>query len=502
MAFAKTDPNIKTTTRAIMVQGTGSDVGKSLLVAGLCRALVHRGFNVRPFKAQNMSNNAAVTSDGGEIGRAQALQALACRAEPTIHMNPVLLKPEGETGAQLVVQGRVDGRVRPKDFRNLKNKLLPTVMESFSILKNDADLVVVEGAGSPAEINLRIGDIANMGFARAGDVPVILLGDVEKGGVIAQIVGTHAVLEPGEREQIKGFIINKFRGDIGLFADAVKEIETRTGWRAFGTVPWFDGARALPKEDSASLQLWSESGKGKKGKIKIAVFKLPRIANFDDIDPLLNETDVEIIMLDSGDVLPLDTDVAIIPGSKSVISDLRYLKAQGWDVDLKAFHRRGGRIIGLCGGYQMLGERVVDPDGCENPKPDEEPGLELLNIESILTGDKTLEQVSGTEINTVENVSGYEMHLGLSEGPDRQRPWFNLADGRVEGAISESGLVFGTYMHGLFQEDGFRHSFLSAISPTRKKGPSHFEKIDRALDGLAHHLEQHLDLDGILKLAK
>ncbi|MDH5188159.1 MAG: cobyric acid synthase [Rhodospirillaceae bacterium] len=502
MAPAKANPDTKKTARTIMVQGTGSDVGKSLLVAGICRAFTNRGLSVKPFKSQNMSNNAAVTSDGGEIGRAQALQARACRVEPTIHMNPVLLKPEGDSGAQLVVQGRVEGRIKSKDFRNLKNKLLPTVLESFSQLKNDTDLIVVEGAGSPAEINLRIGDIANMGFARAGDVAVILVGDVEKGGVIAQIVGTHAVLEPGEREQIKGFIINKFRGDILLFADAIKEIETRTGWPTFGTVPWFDGARVLPKEDSASLQRWVETGTGKKTAIKIAVFKLPRIANFDDLDPLMNENDVEVIMLDSGDVLPVDVDVAIIPGSKSVISDLRYLKAQGWDVDLKAFHRRGGRIIGLCGGYQMLGERVVDPDGCENPTADEEPGLELLDIESILTGDKTLEQVSGTEIHTAENVVGYEMHLGLSEGPDRQRPWFSLADGRAEGAVSSTGLVFGTYMHGLFQDDGFRHSFLAGFAPKRKKGTSHIEKVEKALDGLAAHLEQHLDLDGLLKLAQ
>lgn len=502
MTSGKTDPVTKKTARTIMVQGTGSDVGKSLLVAGICRAFTNRGLAVRPFKPQNMSNNAAVTSDGGEIGRAQALQARACRTEPTIDMNPVLLKPEGDTGAQLVVHGRVEGRIGSKDFRNLKNKLLPMVLQSFSKLKNAADLVVVEGAGSPAEINLRVGDIANMGFARAADVPVVLVGDVEKGGVIAQIVGTHAVLEPGEREQIKGFIINKFRGDIDLFHDAIKEIEIRTGWPTLGTVPWFGGARVLPKEDSASIQRWAETGTAKKTAIKIAVFRLPRIANFDDIDPLMNENDVELIMLDSGDVLPVDVDVAIIPGSKSVISDLRYLKAQGWDADLKAFHRRGGRIIGLCGGYQMLGERVVDPDGSENPNADEEPGLELLNIESILTGDKTLEQVKGTEIHTAENVAGYEMHLGLSEGPDRQRPWFSLDDGRAEGAISASGLVFGTYMHGLFQEDGFRHSFLSGISPSRKKGASHFEKVEDAIDDLARHLEQHLDLDSILKLAK
>ncbi len=479
----------------LMVQGTGSDVGKSLLVAGLCRAFVRRGLSVRPFKPQNMSNNAAVTKDGGEIGRAQALQAIACGMPPTTDMNPVLLKPDGETGAQLVVQGQVDGHVGPNDFRNLKSKLMPRVLESFQRLKDGVDLVIVEGAGSPAEINLRQGEIANMGFARAANVPVILAGDVEKGGVIAQLVGTHAVLEPGEREQIKGFMINKFSGDIALFAGAVSEIETRTE-------PWFEDARFLPKEDSASLQRWIESGETKAAAIKIAVFKLPRIANFDDLDPLMNEDDVELVLLDTGDTLPVDIDIAIIPGSKSVISDLRYLKAQGWDVDLKAFHRRGGCVIGLCGGYQMLGDRVVDPDACENPNPDEEVGLELLNVESVLTGDKTLELVTGVEIKSAERVEGYEMHMGLSEGPGRHRPWFKLADGRMEGAISEDGNVSGTYMHGLFQDDGFRHSFLSSFNASRARGASHNEKIELVLDGLAQHLEEHLDLDAMLKIAE
>ena len=492
----------KKSVRTLMVQGTGSDVGKSLLVAGLCRAFSRRGLRVRPFKPQNMSNNAAVTSDGGEIGRAQALQALACNVEPTTDMNPVLLKPEGETGAQLVVQGRVEGHARPDDFRKLKKKLMPRVLESFERLKDGADIVLVEGAGSPAEINLRQGEIANMGFARAANVPVILVGDVEKGGVIAQLVGTHAVLEPGERKQIKGFVINKFRGDMTLFSGAVDEITTRSGWLALGTVPWFDDVRFLPKEDSASLQRWAETGEGKAAAIKVAVFKLPRIANFDDLDPLMNEDDVELILLDAGDALPVDIDIAIIPGSKSVISDLRYFKAQGWDIDLKAFHRRGGRIIGLCGGYQMLGERVVDPDGCENPNPDQEVGLELLAVESVLTGDKTLELVSGVELKTAEQVEGYEMHMGLSEGPGRQRPWFKLADGRMEGAVSDDGNVSGTYLHGLFQDDGFRHSFLANFSGDRSRGVGHGEKIEATLDGLARHLEEHLDLDALLEMAE
>ncbi|MCK5446255.1 MAG: cobyric acid synthase [Rhodospirillaceae bacterium] len=492
--------------RALMVQGTGSDVGKSLLVAGLCRAFHRRGLRVRPFKPQNMSNNAAVASDGTEIGRAQALQAQAAGVRPSVHMNPVLLKPEGETGSQLVVQGRVEGRVKAKDFRTFKKTLLPRVLESFEHLKAEADLVLIEGAGSPAEINLREGDIANFGFAEAADVPVILVGDVEKGGVIAQLVGTHSVLQPGERDRVQGFVVNKFRGDVSLFDDAVSEIRTRTGWAALGTVPWFEGAGVLPKEDSASLSRWIErgaesSGSGHAG-VHIAVFQLPRIANFDDLDPLMNENDVVLTMVAPGSVLPRDADVAVIPGSKAVISDLRFLKAQGWDVDIKAFHRLGGKVVGLCGGYQMLGERVVDPDGVEGHGHDEEAGLELLAVESILTGDKTLEHVDAVELSSDLQVEGYEMHLGLTEGPDRARPWFRLSDGRHEGAVSKDAQVMGTYLHGLFQSDDFRDAFLTSIAGRRSPGASHAAKIESALDQLADHLEAHMDLDQLLELAR
>lgn len=495
--------------RALMVQGTGSDVGKSLLVAGLCRAFHRRGLRVRPFKPQNMSNNAAVASDGNEIGRAQALQAQAAGVRPSVHMNPVLLKPEGETGAQLVVQGRIEGRVKPKDFRNFKKTLLPRVLESFGHLKAEADLVLIEGAGSPAEINLRDGDIANFGFASAADVPVILVGDVEKGGVIAQLVGTHAVLEADERDRVQGFVVNKFRGDVQLFTEAVLEIEARTGWPGLGTVPWLEAAGTLPKEDSASLGNWikrgAESAAAKSANsagVHIAVFHLPRIANFDDLDPLMNEDDVEVTLVEPGGVLPRDADVAIIPGSKAVISDLRFLKAQGWDVDIKAFHRLGGKVVGLCGGYQMLGERVVDPDGVEGSGHDEETGLELLSVESILTGDKTLEHVSAVELSGDLAVEGYEMHLGLTEGPDRARPWFRLSDGRHEGAVSDDGQVMGTYLHGLFQSDGFRGAFLTSIGGPRAPGASHSGKVEAALDQLADHLEAHLDLDRMLEIAE
>lgn len=492
----------RSASRALMVQGTGSDAGKSLLVAGLARAYANRGLKVWPFKPQNMSNNAAVTVDGGEIGRAQALQALAARVDAHTDMNPVLLKPEGDTGAQLVVNGQVRGRVAPKDFRTFKDTLLPDVLAAFERTKAQADLVLVEGAGSPSEVNLRAGDIANMGFATAADVPVILAGDVEKGGVIAQVVGTHAVLMPSERALIKGFVVNKFRGDVSLFTDAMTDMEARTGWAALGVVPWFDGAAKLPKEDSASLGRWAETGHGSDqgGRIRIAVFKTPRLSNFDDLDPLMAEDDVEVLLIEPGQALPGDVDVAVLAGSKAVISDLRFVKAQDWDVDLAAHARRGGLVVGLCGGYQMLGLRITDPDGIEGA-PGEELGLGLLDVETVLTGDKTLDLVHGQDVYSRENIEGYEIHLGLSEGPDRQRPWFRLADGREDGAVSDDGLVMGTYLHGAFASDAFRHAFLARLRAHRAGGAAYAAGVDAALDGLAAHLEAHLDLDALLSMA-
>jgi adenosylcobyric acid synthase len=488
--------------RTLMIQGTGSDAGKSLLVAGLARAFAKRGLKVMPFKPQNMSNNAAVTADGGEIGRAQALQARAAGIEPLCDMNPVLLKPEGETGAQLVVNGAVRGRVTAQDFRTFKDTLLPEVLAAFERVKASADLVLVEGAGSPSEVNLRIGDIANMGFALAANVPVILAGDVEKGGVIAQVVGTHAVLMPSERALIKGFVINKFRGDQSLFADALTDMEARTGWAALGVVGWFAGAGKLPKEDSASLGKWAESGDSARAgeRIRIAVLRLPRLSNFDDLDPLMAEDDVDVVLIEPGQAIPGDMDAVVIAGSKAVISDLRALKAEDWDVDLKAHLNRGGLVVGLCGGYQMLGLRICDPDGIEGEAA-EEMGLGLLDVETVLTPDKALEHVRGFDIESGEPMQGYEMHLGLSEGPDRHRPWFKLDGGRKDGALSENGLVMGTYIHGAFASDTFRHAFLAKMRLGRTGGAAYEAGVDKALDDLAAHLETCLDLDALLALA-
>ena len=485
-------------TRALMIQGTGSDVGKSLLVAGLCRAYRNRGLSVRPFKPQNMSNNAAVTIDGGEIGRAQALQALAAGVDLSVHLNPVLLKPQSDTGAQVVVQGRVEGTAQARDYHALKPKLLARVLESFTITAGDADLVLVEGAGSPAEVNLRAGDIANMGFAEAAGVPVVLAADIERGGVLANIVGTVQLLTEIERARLRGYIVNKFRGDVTLFEDAHAIIKEHTGLGSFGVVPFFDAARLLPQEDSQSLNVARKTGGG--AAITIAALRLSRIANFDDLDPLAAEPDVEVRIIEPGTAVPGDTDVLIIPGSKSTLADLAKIRAEGWDVDIAAHHRRGGWVVGLCGGYQILGRHVADPDGIEGP-PSEAEGLGLLDIETIIRGDKTLKETSGTEIAGGEAVRGYEMHIGETTGTGLERPWLRLDDGRDEGAVSPDGRVLGTYLHGVFAADGFRHAFLERLGSGHGGGVAYDALIEETLNALADHLEEHLDLDALLAAA-
>ena len=482
-----------------MFQGTGSDVGKSLLVAGLCRAYVRRGLAVRPFKPQNMSNNAAVTIEGGEIGRAQALQAKAAGVEPSIHMNPVLLKPESETGAQVIVQGKREATLKAADYHELKPKLLDRVLESFRLTAAQADLVLIEGAGSAAEVNLRDADIANMGFALAAGVAVVLIGDIDRGGVIAAIVGTDQLLEPEERTLLAGYVINKFRGDAALFKKGLDIITERTGLRSFGLVPYFKDARLLPKEDAMALDL-REVDHGP-ADILIAVPRLSRIANFDDLDPLSAEPDVTVRIIEAGETLPATADVVLIPGSKATMADLAYMRRQGWDIDVAAHVRRGGIVVGLCGGYQMLGHRLSDPDGIEGVAG-EAPGLGLLDVETILTDDKALETISGIDIASSEKVHGYEMHLGLSEGPARANPWLRLDDGRAEGAISANGRVMGSYLHGIFAADGFRHAFLSALRSGRGHATAYDLRVEETLDALADHLEEHMDLDALLDVAK
>jgi adenosylcobyric acid synthase len=480
--------------RAIMLQGTGSSVGKSLLVAGLARALAKRGIAVRPFKPQNMSNNAAVTADGGEIGRAQALQALAARVEPSVHMNPVLLKPQSEIGAQVIVQGKVYGRANAREMQGLKPTLLPFVLESFAAMKTEADIVLVEGAGSASEINLRKNDIANMGFARAADVPVVVVGDIDRGGVIASLVGTKAVLDPEDAALVAGFIVNRMRGDLSLFADGMAEIAKRTGWPALGLVPFFDGARALPAEDAYDLV-------GRKpthgtGRIRIAVPLLPHIANFDDFDPFLGEPDVEVLMVERGTPLP-DCELIVLPGSKATIADLAVLREEGWDIDIAAHVRRGGYVLGLCGGYQMLGTALADPDGVEGPAT--AAGLGLLAVETIIEGEKTLSEVSGETLSDRVPFHGYEMHMGVTRvlAP----PFARLADGRSDGAVSANGRVAGTYVHGLFADDRQRAAWITRLGGT-VAGFSYAAGVEATLDALAEHLEAHIDIDRLLKSAR
>ncbi|MBD8894058.1 cobyric acid synthase [Roseibium litorale] len=483
---------------ALMIQGTGSNVGKSLIVAGLCRLFANRGLRVFPFKPQNMSNNAAVTCDGGEIGRAQALQAIGARVPLTVHMNPILLKPETDTGAQVIVQGRRFGTMRAREYGRQKAQLLPKVLESFSEIESGADLVLVEGAGSPAEINLRAGDIANMGFAEAADLPVILCGDIDRGGVIASLVGTHAVLEPSERERIKGFFINRFRGDTSLFDDGLREIENRTGWQQLGVVPWFADAHRLPAEDALGLA----DGIGN-GPVKIVVPVISRIANFDDLDPLRLEPDVTLELIQPGTPLPGDADLVLLPGSKSTVGDLAFLRKQGWDIDLLAHHRRGGRVLGICGGYQMLGKTISDPDGIEGPVGTV-AGLGLLDVDTMLTPEKELEQVAGFHVATGAAVSGYEIHIGRTQGTDCSRPLLEIeaAPGytKPDGAISADGRVAGTYVHGLFTSDDFRAVYLREMGAG--SGLAYDASIDAILDQLAVHLDGCLDVGALLEIAR
>ena len=482
--------------RTLMFQGTGSDVGKSLIVAGLARAFTLRGLTVRPFKPQNMSNNAAVTEDGGEIGRAQALQARAACTRASVHMNPVLLKPQSEIGAQIVVQGRVYGNAKAAAYQHMKRDLLPYVLDSYARLRNEADIVLVEGAGSAAEVNLRENDIANMGFARAADVPVVLIGDIDRGGVIASLVGTKAVLAPEDAALVRGFVVNKFRGDAALFAAGMTRIAQATGWEALGLIPHFADARLLPAEDVLALEK-SRPAKPQ-ARVSIVVPILPHIANFDDLDPLDAEPDVDLVRVWPGAALPGDADLIILPGSKATIADVVALRAAGFDIDIAAHLRRGGSVLGLCGGFQMLGRVVADPGGIEGP-PSAVEGLGLLDVETTLAAEKRLEPVHGTTSDGAP-FAGYEMHMGVTEGPDCARPFARLADGSADGAVSADGRIIGTYVHGLFQDDGQRAAWLARFKGTANI--AHDALVERTLDGLAAHLAAHLDLDRLLMLTR
>lgn len=479
-----------------MFQGTGSDVGKSLIVAGLARALVGRGLKVMPFKPQNMSNNAAVAGDGGEIGRAQALQARAARVPPSVHMNPVLLKPQSETGAQIVLQGIFYGAAKAAEYQRIKKELMPHVQDSFARLRGEADIVLVEGAGSASEINLRVNDIANMGFALAADVPVVLIGDIDRGGVIASLVGTKAVLAPDDAALISGFLVNKFRGDPALFAEGMTRIAQATGWTPLGLVPFFPDARKLPAEDGLALD--ADGPAKPNAKIKVAVPLLPHIANFDDLDPLNAEPSVDVVRVRPGTPLPADADLVVLAGSKATVADLEALREAGFDIDIAAHLRRGGAVLGMCGGYQMLGRTLNDPHGMEGP-PGLTEGLGLLDVETTFLTDKRLAVVQGRSVDGA-SYTGFEIHKGVTDGPDRARPFAHLDDGTPEGAQSPDGRVIGTYLHGLFVDDDQRAAWLARFGG--KAQMAYDATIEETLDRLAAHLEAHIDVDRLLTLSR
>lgn len=495
--------NVRQPAKALMFQGTGSDVGKTVLVAGLCRAAKNRGLKVVPFKPQNMSNNAAVAdpdtdgNGGGEMGRAQWLQALACGIAPSVHMNPVLLKPQSQTGSQVVVQGKVTGSAKAREYFDLKPKLLAAVMESFHKIAADADLVLVEGAGSPAEINLRKGDIANMGFAAKADVPVVLVGDIDRGGVIASIVGTHTILPEEDRDMIAGYLINKFRGDVSLFDDGLKAITDFTNWPSFGILPFIDAVGRLPAEDSVALDHLTASTH--KSGVKVVVPVLGKIANFDDLDPLKSEPNVDLIFLRKGESIPHDAALVILPGSKSTIADMIEFRANGWENELQALVGRGGEVIGICGGYQMLGKTIRDPEGIEGEVRSVE-GLGLLDIDTVLEGEKITRNSSPVSAEEGIALEGYEIHLGLSEGPDCARPMIR-SDNGPDGAVSADGRVRGCYLHGLFGADAYRAAVLARIGVSGG-GFNYLASVEDALDELAEHIEKHLDVDGLLQIAR
>ncbi|WP_374511981.1 cobyric acid synthase [Niveibacterium sp.] len=469
-----------------MVQGTTSDAGKSTLVAGLCRVLARRGVRVAPFKPQNMALNAAVTIDGGEIGRAQALQAAACRIAPHSDMNPVLLKPTTDVGAQVIVQGQVRGNYAAQAYHALKPALRDAVLESWQRLGAQYEALVVEGAGSPAEINLREGDIANMGFAEAANCPVIIVADIDRGGVFAHLVGTLDLLALSEQARVIGFVINRFRGDIALLKPGLDWLEQRTGRPVLGVLPYLQGLTLDAEDALPTPQVRSDAA------FRIVVPALPRISNHTDFDPLRVTPDVELEFVPGGRTLP-PADLIILPGSKNTRADLAWLRAQGWDTAIRRHLRYGGKLLGICGGFQMLGEWVSDPLALEGDAGDTE-GLGLFSMRTELRPDKQLRRVTGRLCRGGERLSGYEIHAGESSGPALERPLCRLDDGWPDGALSADGCVAGTYVHGLFDEPDACRALLAWAGLAAAEVPSIDLLREAALDRLADAIEAHLDL--------
>jgi adenosylcobyric acid synthase len=476
-----------------MIQGTTSDAGKSTLVTGLCRVLKRRGLRVAPFKPQNMALNSAVAVDGGEIGRAQALQAQAAGVPPTSDMNPVLLKPTTDVGAQVIIQGQAVGNMGAGEYHAYKRIALGAVLASYSRLSEKYDVIIVEGAGSPAEINLRDGDIANMGFAEAVDCPVILIADIDRGGVFAHLVGTLELLSESERARVTGFVINRFRGDGDLLTPGLRWLEQRTGKPVFGVLPYLSGLR-LDAEDAIVRE---PDGKID-GSLRVVVPVLPRISNHTDFDPLRAHPQVELRYVGPGERPPL-ADVVILPGSKSVRSDLASLRSTGWEEYLQHHLRYGGKLIGICGGFQMLGSRIDDPLGLEGPAG-ESQGFRCFDLVTVLEPYKQLRNVSGMLAIDGTRLSGYEIHAGLSAGRALEFPAVSLDDGRVDGALSSDGQILGTYLHGIFDGGDACRALLRWMGLRDPAQQDYASLREQAIDRLADAVESHLDVPGMLKI--
>lgn len=477
----------------IMFQGTGSDVGKSIVVAGFCRYLANMGYSVSPFKPQNMSNNADVTKDGGEIGRAQSLQALACRKEKTVHFNPVLLKPNSNMGSQVIVHGKSIGNYKASKYYELKTFLLEKVKHSFDKINKKNDVIIVEGAGSASEVNLRDVDIANMGFAVETNTKVVLVADIEKGGVIANIVGTYNVLDEKDKKLLKGYVINKFRGDAELFKPAIDYIYKKTGLTCYGIIPWFDNAKNFPAEDSVSIKKINSNANEKKN-VNVSILCLSKISNFDDFDPLVHNKHINVTLVEKNNIIPPDTDLIIIPGTKSTLKDMQFIVDNGWDIDIKYMVRCGVKVLGICGGYQILGNKIFDPEKVEDGV-EEIDGLGLLNIETVMNNEKTLKEISTKSTINGFSINGYEIHMGKSVGDDTKNCFTKIDENNYEGAMSKCGNIMGTYIHGLFNNDEFRNEFFKYIKQDVCIDEKFENMVDETLDELALFLKQHVDTE-------
>ncbi len=490
------------TAPVLLVLGTASSVGKSVLVTALCRIYRQDGVRVVPFKAQNMSNNADVTADGLEIGRAQSEQAAAAGLPPAVEMNPVLLKPQGDRTSQVVVDGKPSGTLHSRDFIARKRDLWPAVERALGSLRNEYELVVAEGAGSTAEPNLREGDIVNIGLAVHAGATVILVGDIDRGGVFAHLLGTMELLSPSERALVAGFVISRFRGDPGLLAPAIDDLEQRTGVPVIGVVPWLDDLR-IADEDAVALERADErpaTAAGDAPEVDIAVIRFPRIANFDDFDPFVDEPGVRLRYVSRPEDLG-SPQLVILPGTKATIADLAATRVAGLADAVLDAHASGASILGICGGFQMLGERILDPAGVESDAGSEADGLGLLPLTTTFSAEKTTVRSAGRVTASAgawsgvagASAAGYEIHMGASETTDDTVTPLLSLDGHDDGAISVDGRVAGSYLHGLFHNDQLRHALLAGLGRSETARRS-FDR-EREFDRLAQHVRSHLDME-------